>query len=192
MSRASRGPSTSCRDPAASPCPWRWVVGWRGHVGGEEKEGNISPHLQCFPGLPVAPCWLRGPPWCSHWSLGPGCRLCPLGCGGRWSLVNGEICLREETPKIQTRARRETFGCSFTCLTKRAVHNTEDSHIPKGFGDFKESHPQTASQTRAFLVRCRMEVQAFPRAQHSFIPGSPRLPCCPGDPITHKSQSNPV
>lgn len=171
MSHASHGPNRSCREPAASPSPWHCVAGRRGHVGGEGKEGNVGPHLRHVLGLPAAPCWLRTPQCCPHQSLGPGCRLCPLGYGGRWGLVNGKICLRKESPKIQTRAWREALGCSFTCLTKRAVYNTENSHTHKGFGDFRESHPKTPSQTRAFLARCRLEVQAFSRVRHSLIPG---------------------
>lgn len=101
VSHASRGPSTSCRDPAASLCSCHWVADYRGRVGAERKEGSIGPHLWCVLGLPAAPHWLRGPPWCPHWSLRPGCQPCPLQYGRRWNLVNGEICLRKESPKYR-------------------------------------------------------------------------------------------
>lgn len=57
-----------------------------------------------------------------------------------------KVGLRKGSPKYKS-----LQGCSFECLTKRAVYKTETSHIHTGFGDFRESHPKTASQIRAFL-----------------------------------------
>jgi len=67
-------------------------------------------------------------------------------------MAEGEILLRKEGLTVRQELAGRLLAAALSFSTKMEVDNTENTHIHKGFGDFRASCPKAASQIFGQLV----------------------------------------